>query len=66
MSKIRLAKETAPASAPTDKIYIYVDSADGLVKQIDENGTVKILTNTGDGGYTNLTEFVDQTAYRLF
>lgn len=40
MSIIRFTKIATPAAAPTGKVQIFVDSADGDVKQIDDAGVV--------------------------
>ena len=40
MSTILLTTQTVPAQPTTDKVRFYVDSADGVLKSIDENGLV--------------------------
>lgn len=40
MSIIRLTPIATPANAPTGKVELFIDSADGLLKQIDDAGTV--------------------------
>jgi hypothetical protein len=37
---IRIAKETAPSTPPTDKAYIYLDTADNIPKVKNDAGTV--------------------------
>lgn len=44
MSKIRFTPIATPSAAPTGKVEIYVDSADGDVKQINDAGTVVPLS----------------------
>jgi len=45
MSTIRFAEETAPATPGAGKVVVYADTADSLIKQKDDAGNVKILTN---------------------
>ncbi len=44
MSRIRFENQTTPATPPTGKTIVYVDSADSHTKQIDDTGTVIDLT----------------------
>jgi len=56
MSKIRFAKETAPDSPAADKVYFYIDSADGKIKVKDENGVVAILNNPDSINISDLSD----------
>lgn len=50
MSRIRFTGQTVPSAPPSGKVELYVDSADKIVKQIDENGLVSRL-GAPDGAY---------------
>lgn len=44
MSGLRLTKTNTPATPAADKAEVFVDLSDGLVKYIDETGTVRSLS----------------------
>jgi hypothetical protein len=63
---LRLAEVSAPASPASGFGYIYPKN-DGKIYYKASGGTEYDLTdNGGGGGYTNLTQFVAQTAWRVF
>lgn len=48
MSKIRFPEITEPVTPPADKIFLYVDQADGFLKIKNDAGTVSILGQVTD------------------
>lgn len=44
MSIIRLTPIATPANAPTGKVELFIDTVDGLLKQIDQAGVVTEIT----------------------
>jgi hypothetical protein len=49
MGNIRIKEGTAPSTPPSGYIEVYVDGADGHLKQKDDTGTVVDLTTAGSG-----------------
>lgn len=55
MGRVRITKQTTPSNPPADTGEIFIDSADDLVKSIDESGTVSTL---GGGGVVPTTRTI--------
>lgn len=45
MSRIRISEAAEPATPPSGKVYIYIDSADGIFKLKDDAGTVTPISD---------------------
>jgi len=45
MSLIRIAEAAEPSSPPTGRVYLYIDSADGIFKLKDDSGTVTPISD---------------------
>ncbi len=56
---------TAPSVSDSGQSRMYFDSTDNTLK-LSNNGGAYADIATGSTGYTNLTSFVDQTAWRVF
>lgn len=47
MSRILLTKGAAPSTPAANKVFVFVDTTDRRLKQIDENGVITVLANVG-------------------
>ena len=59
MSKIRLAESSQPSTPASGKYYVWLDSADNHLKQIDDTG--KVIDLAGD----SLDKWVANTSYEV-
>ena len=55
MSRLVLTKGSAPATPASNKVALYVDTADNRVKAIDYNGVIASLTEDGSKDRNILT-----------
>jgi hypothetical protein len=47
MSRLILTKGSVPATPASNKSAVYVDTADGRLKQLDSNGVINVLSHDG-------------------
>lgn len=47
MSRLRFTKVATPATPSTNKVEVYIDTADRKIKTIDDNGVISTLNNDG-------------------